>query len=229
MASEEPRTTKDDVEHDEDSGDEDYNPELDTEGKVEDELDAKEEQEYIRKQQSKQPEVAGTKRKVDDLWVELNAGTAVSAKSTSKSSKLLQKLVQGHGSKKKKAKVLDFHMPIMGCSGKSRGDGPLKQATATTQVMKYAGKEYTVAAKAPEKKSGLDAVVDALQQPKKVSTIEKSSLDWDSFKEKEGIADELEHHTKDGYLEKQDFLHRVDLRKFEIEKAEREKVRRAQA
>ncbi|KDO22545.1 hypothetical protein SPRG_11727 [Saprolegnia parasitica CBS 223.65] len=230
--STEPKATKDPIDADadaEDLDDEDYNPEQDTEAKVEDELDAKEEQEFLRKHAAKQPEATGaSKRKVDDLWADLNADTAVSAASTSKTAKLLHKLVQGPPKKKKTKTVHDFHMPIMGCSGKSRGDAPLKQAAAATHVLKFAGQEYTVK-KTAVKKTGLDAVVDALQEPKKVSTIEKSSLDWDSFKEKEGIVDELEQYTKDGYLEKKDFLHRVDLRKFELEKAEREKVRRAQA
>ncbi|EQC35575.1 hypothetical protein SDRG_06864 [Saprolegnia diclina VS20] len=225
----EPKATKDPIDADaEDSDDEDYNPEQDTEAKVEDELDAKEEQEFLRKHAAKQPMATNaSKRKVDDLWADMNADTAVSATSTSKTAKLLHKLVQGPPKKKKTTKVREFHMPIMGCSGKSRGGAPLKQDATVTQVLKFAGQEYTVKKSAADKKTGLDAIVDALQQPKKVSTIEKSSMDWDSFKEKEGIVDELEQYTKDGYLEKKDFLHRVDLRKFELEKAEREKVRRA--
>ena len=51
-------------------------------------------------------------------------------------------------------------------------------------------------------------------------------MEWDTFKNKEGISDELEKYTKNGYLTKQEFLGRVDLRKFEQEKAEREKLRR---
>jgi len=41
-------------------------------------------------------------------------------------------------------------------------------------------------------------MVAALQNPKKITTIEKSSMDWDQFKEKEGIEEELEQYTKDG-------------------------------
>ncbi|OQS03364.1 hypothetical protein THRCLA_04333 [Thraustotheca clavata] len=211
----------------EDSADELYDPEEDLEAKAEDELDAKEENEYLRKQ-SKEPQKIGEKRKIDSVWEELNAESTVSSTSNEKSKKLLQKLGREPREKKKK-KVYEFKMPIMGCSGKSKGNVPVKSTEKVTKVMKFAGKEYTMEAQAPIKKTGLDAVVDALQQPKKISTIEKSSMDWDSFKEKEGIADELEQYTKNGYLDKKDFLNRVDLRKFEIEKAEREKLRRAQS
>lgn len=76
--------------------------------------------------------------------------------------------------------------------------------------------------------SGLDQVLASLDAPKKVSTMEKTSLDWDKFKEVEGIEDELQQYTKDGYLEKQDFLQRVDLKQFELEKAARDKKRKLQ-
>jgi hypothetical protein len=78
------------------------------------------------------------------------------------------------------------------------------------------------------KKQKLDEVLASLDGPKKVSTMEKTSIDWDRFKEKEGIEDELAHQTKDGYIEKQEFLQRLDLKRFEIEKAERDRVRKAQ-
>lgn len=43
----------------------------------------------------------------------------------------------------------------------------------------------------------------------KLSTLEKSRLDWASFVDQNKINDELKSHNKDGYLEKQDFLGRV--------------------
>jgi len=82
--------------------------------------------------------------------------------------------------------------------------------------------------KAKEKASGLDSLVASMKEPKKVSTMEKTSIDWDSFKEKEGIEDELKQYTKDGYLEKQEFLTRMDHKRFEIEKAERDRQRKVQ-
>ncbi|XP_015671358.1 craniofacial development protein 1 [Protobothrops mucrosquamatus] len=54
----------------------------------------------------------------------------------------------------------------------------------------------------------------------KMSTLEKSKLDWETFKEEEGIGDELAIHNrgKDGYLERRAFLERVDYRQFEHER-----------
>jgi hypothetical protein len=52
--------------------------------------------------------------------------------------------------------------------------------------------------------------------------VAKSSSDWDSFKEKEGLEESLKDADKKGYLAKQDFLGRCDHRKFDQEKATRD-------
>jgi hypothetical protein len=44
----------------------------------------------------------------------------------------------------------------------------------------------------------LDKVLDTLKGPKSVSTIAKSSYDWENFKEKEGLEDALAVASKDG-------------------------------
>lgn len=43
----------------------------------------------------------------------------------------------------------------------------------------------------------------------KLSTLEKSRLDWACFVDENKISDDLKLHNKDGYLEKQDFLGRL--------------------
>ncbi|KAM9377133.1 craniofacial development protein 1 isoform 2-T2 [Pholidichthys leucotaenia] len=57
----------------------------------------------------------------------------------------------------------------------------------------------------------------------KMSTLEKSKLDWDTFKSEEGITEELAIHNRgrEGYIERKNFLERVDHRQFELEKAVR--------
>lgn len=47
----------------------------------------------------------------------------------------------------------------------------------------------------------------------KLSTLEKSRLDWASFVDTSNINDELKSHNKDGYLERQDFLDRVSAKR----------------
>ena len=77
-------------------------------------------------------------------------------------------------------------------------------------------------------KSGIDSVLAQIAEPIKTSTVKKTSDDWESFKESDKqFQDELEKkaQSKDALLVRQDFLLRVDNRKFEIEKEERERER----
>uniref|UniRef100_A0AAG5D525 Craniofacial development protein 1 n=1 Tax=Anopheles atroparvus TaxID=41427 RepID=A0AAG5D525_ANOAO len=74
---------------------------------------------------------------------------------------------------------------------------------------------------------GLGAVLNQINKKNKLTTLEKTKLDWTSFKRQEGIAEELQTHNKgkDGFLERRDFLERTDVRQFEIEKSFRQTKR----
>eukprot|EP01126_Amoeba_proteus_P043093 TRINITY_DN4707_c0_g1_i4.p1 TRINITY_DN4707_c0_g1~~TRINITY_DN4707_c0_g1_i4.p1 ORF type:complete len:235 (+),score=41.96 TRINITY_DN4707_c0_g1_i4:119-823(+) len=79
-----------------------------------------------------------------------------------------------------------------------------------------------------KRKRGADVVslLGTSKGKKKISTLQKSSLDWQNFKSKNNLDDELEQQTKDGFLERQAFLARSDLRQFEVEKQVRNTDRR---
>lgn len=76
---------------------------------------------------------------------------------------------------------------------------------------------------------GISSVLGQLGKKAKISTLEKSKLDWDNYKKQENLEEEISTHNKgkDGYLERQDFLQRADLRQFEIEKQLRNANRRS--
>ncbi|XP_029464665.1 craniofacial development protein 1 isoform X2 [Rhinatrema bivittatum] len=68
-----------------------------------------------------------------------------------------------------------------------------------------------------KRSSGLSSIMGKLGNKKqKMSTLEKSKLDWENFKEEEGIGDELAIYNrgKEGYIERKAFLDRVDYRQF---------------
>ncbi|XP_008291300.1 craniofacial development protein 1 [Stegastes partitus] len=72
--------------------------------------------------------------------------------------------------------------------------------------------------------TGMSSVLGRLGGKKqKMSTLEKSKMDWDAFKSEEGITEELAIHNRgrEGYVERKNFLERVDHRQFELEKAVR--------
>mmetsp|Transcript_21700 Transcript_21700/g.30422 ORF Transcript_21700/g.30422 Transcript_21700/m.30422 type:complete len:294 (+) Transcript_21700:45-926(+) len=81
------------------------------------------------------------------------------------------------------------------------------------------------------KRTGIDSLLSQINGPQKISTIVKTNSDWENFKEKSGLEEELKKKAegKDAYLVKKDFLQRVDLRQFEKEKAERDKKRASAA
>ena len=131
-------------------------------------------------------------------------------------------------------------------------DRPLQglEKKVVTETKVFAGKEIEVtrtvvgptgvaataaAAKGPTAPAvasapgGIDAVLANLGGPQKLSTVAKTSSDWDTFKDKTGLDEELEEKAKgkDAYLVKKDFLDRVDQRTFEVEKAERDRERAA--
>lgn len=94
------------------------------------------------------------------------------------------------------------------------------------QVIK--AKASSTSSKPKKKAQNIDNVLDNLKGPSKMNTVEKTNNDWESFKESDKqLQDELEKRAqgKDAFLVKQDFLNRVDHRKFELEREERDRER----
>ena len=99
-------------------------------------------------------------------------------------------------------------------------------ATAPSGSAVSASASLPAAAPAAE---GIDSVLANIGGPQKMSTVAKTSSDWDTFKDRTGLDEELEEKAKgkDAYLVKKDFLDRVDQRTFEVQKAERDRKRAA--
>lgn len=52
---------------------------------------------------------------------------------------------------------------------------------------------------APKNLSNIDKLIQDIKGPEAISTVTKSSMDWDNFKESTGLTDELQQATKNGY------------------------------
>jgi Bucentaur or craniofacial development len=74
---------------------------------------------------------------------------------------------------------------------------------------------------------GVDRLLSEISGKASVSTLSKTSTDWESFKATSGLGDAIEEkaQSKDSFLNRQDFLQRVDHRTFEVEKQERDRER----
>ncbi|CAH1129349.1 unnamed protein product [Ceutorhynchus assimilis] len=172
------------------------------------------------------PSTGDPKQKADDLWADFMKDTGFTSKNTKATSPSSSQIAK---------------TPIQSTSRNNKKETePEKQAEKVkiTQIFEFAGEEVKVEkevdpnsaearllSKAPVKKkaanlNGLGNVLNQLGKKQKISTLEKTKLDWEKFKKDENIIEELEIHNKgkDGYLDKQDFLQRADVRRFEIEK-----------
>lgn len=88
-------------------------------------------------------------------------------------------------------------------------------------VKKSTNASSTVSLLAGKRNPGISSVLQSLSKKPKMSTLEKSQLDWNRFKSDEGLEHELSQQRKDSYLEKQEFLQRTDRRQYELEREER--------
>lgn len=123
---------------------------------------------------------------------------------------------------------------------KSEKAGEMSTSTpevkTVTQVCTFAGEQVKVEKQIPVSSrgrgrgrgGGLSGILGTLGKQPKLSVLEKSKLDWNQFKQAEGLEEHLStfNKGKDGYLEKQDFLQRTDLRQFEQEKELRNATRK---
>ncbi|KAI2498962.1 Bucentaur or craniofacial development [Fragilaria crotonensis] len=116
---------------------------------------------------------------------------------------------------------------------------PTTTSRTITEVKRYAGTTIEVKRKVNARDSldsghadgskprGLDSLLQELEGPGKLSTVAKTSADWESFKQEAGVEAEIEKQAqgKNAFLVKQDFLQRVDQRSFVQEKAKRDQER----
>lgn len=155
------------------------------------------------------------KKKADDLWAAFKKDANVPKKSAVRNSVAV---ATTRNTNQTNEKPKDDKMSQL------FGDTVEKPSTKTYN---FAGEDIQVK-ECPDEKpnpsvnkrqgSSLSSLVGQLGKKPKMGTLQKSKLDWEAFKTSAGIAEELQQHNKDGYLEKQDFLARTDWRQFERER-----------
>ena len=104
-----------------------------------------------------------------------------------------------------------------------------KDSKEAKQYIKQQEKNDEAKLSAQKRPGGLGSIMGVISgKTPKMGCLDKSKMDWNKFVEDEGIKEDLQSHNrgKDGYVEKQMFLERSDHRRFEIEKAAREKSRK---
>jgi hypothetical protein len=112
---------------------------------------------------------------------------------------------------------------------------PKSKPRMVTETKIFAGQAIQVQRQEDQKpkansatRSNLDNVLAQLAGPDKISTVQKTSEDWETFKQSDKqLQEELEKKAqgKDAFLVKKDFEKRVDHRQFELEREERNRDR----
>ena len=99
----------------------------------------------------------------------------------------------------------------------------LKQSTSNSGHQSALSRMFNKSGpnKSMKRPGGIGNVLGKIGKKPKLSTLEKSKIDWNVYKEETGIGNELLSYNKgkDGYLEKVSFLQRTDMRQYEHEKA----------
>ncbi|KAJ1723196.1 hypothetical protein LPJ53_002458 [Coemansia erecta] len=155
-------------------------------------------------------ELEEQKRKIDDIWKEMNApiNTRDSPSASLETKASSESPEKPETSDKQDASKLDENgrKPAEeGESEKGREEGktPPRRAAAAGGTKRKASKFSQLAEMAEQRRI------------KRENTLDIARKEWTGFVAKEGIREDLDRANKDGYVERQEFLRRVDERTYE--------------
>ncbi|XP_043949735.1 craniofacial development protein 1 [Drosophila biarmipes] len=148
------------------------------------------------------------KSRSDALWADFLSDANVGSKTTQKTNYDAGKGV--NIIKKSEVKVME-----------------VKNTLNTVKIKKKPLGSRLMTSKRQLGKDKIGSLINKSDKKKKLSVLEISQIDWKNFKKNEGIDEKLRTYNKgkDGYLDRQDFLERTDLRQFEMEKNVRQSRR----
>ncbi|CAB3220077.1 unnamed protein product [Arctia plantaginis] len=170
------------------------------------------------------------KKKEDDLWAKFLEGTDTKPRSVVKennsnieaSKSVVNKeetpekaAATSNDDKAREQRIFEFAGETIVVE-----NNKIKEKIKTADSPATSSKLNDIARGRPGAAGGLSSVLGQLNKKNKLSTLEKSKLDWSTYKQEEGIEEEIESHNKgkNGYLERRDFLERADVRQYEIER-----------
>lgn len=174
----------------------------------------------------------------DALWAELksgggNGGSGAAAAATAPAAADASAVAGKADEQEKPGDEVDALWAEMQADGGGGGVGGSK--VQLKEVVEYAGERIELVREVARgsaeerrllaKQSDPRALEHELRRPKAINTVLKSRLDWEGDKAEKGDAHELAQFRKNGVVEAANFLHRVDVRQFERERALREQAR----
>lgn len=183
-------------------------------------------------EEAKTEDVEDDKSRADALWADFLSGTdpLPSKKPESKKVTTVDETPAARGDvkpepakeapKKLVTQIFDF------AGEKVEITKEIKETATATVTDKSSGPSNGIGRRPPfsglkRTGGGIGSVLGQIAKKNKISVLDKTKHDWDSFKQNEGIDEQLQtfNRGRDGYLERQDFLDRTDVRQFELEKS----------
>lgn len=174
-----------------------------------------------------QSSVSKPKSLLSGLFDEEPESVSTTATSEEKSENSINSEDEKKSDKIEIKKVFDFAGEMVTVSKEVAADS--SEAKKYLKSQEESNKSAPAPSAGAKRPGGLAGIVGSIGKKQKMGVLDKSKLDWNSFVSREGISEELKTHNKgkDGYVEKQMFLERADLRQFEIEKSIRDKNRKS--
>mmetsp|Transcript_28700 Transcript_28700/g.50514 ORF Transcript_28700/g.50514 Transcript_28700/m.50514 type:complete len:288 (-) Transcript_28700:309-1172(-) len=176
---------------------------------------------------------------IDDMFKEMQQAASKASRASGRKANPGKK-EKTKKKKKKRLKIpgINFSAPVIDFGDdedESYGVNKADETVEVKQVKQFAGETVVVKkkvavgskeAKKFKKKTSLDKLLSNLKGKNKINTLDKCQLDWEKDKEKEGDAEELQIASRNGELEKKQFLLQTDYKQFEIERDARNEERR---
>lgn len=214
---------------------------VEKEDKAEDEEEESQQQQQQEEKPSERDEEERQKKKADDLWASFLSDVGsrpkdVTQKTDSSVSKAGPLTTQTQRKPAEPAKVtitkvFDFAGEEVRVNKEVSSDSREAKSFLKSQIhQQQEDEEHSTHSPRPlpgpssKRPAGVSSILSHIGGKKqKMSTLEKSKMDWDAFKSEEGISEELAIHNRgrEGYVERKNFLERVDHRQFELEKSVR--------
>ncbi|XP_046968546.1 nucleolar GTP-binding protein 2 [Vanessa cardui] len=164
------------------------------------------------------------KKRQDDLWAKFLEGTDTKPKSATKElndtkvvvkniePKKEEKVQETGDEKERERRIFEFAGETIVVENDTIKE-KIKTPESTEKIQKLDGPSRS-------RGGGLSNLLGQLNKKNQLSTLEKSKLDWNTYKKVEGIEEEIVNHNKGkaGYLDRRDFLDRTDVRQYELER-----------
>ncbi|XP_023946672.2 uncharacterized protein LOC112052020 [Bicyclus anynana] len=187
----------------------------------------KTEEEVIEKEEPATQDSEEEKKRVDDLWSKFLEGTDTkpkpkisesNASQATKSSNDVLESAKATVSTKNKEDDKEREKRIFEFAGETVvvENNMIKERIKTGESATVSKPEFISRGRG----GGLSDLLGQLKNKNTLSTLEKSKLDWNTYKKEEGVEDEIAsiNKGKSGYLDRRDFLERTDMRQYEIER-----------